>query len=83
MQKLENLKDLEYYAATISLNEILLKWSKAKPKNKELKKIIKDVINITFYVNQLQQNDRLNNHIISEYRYELNKLKLKHNETRT
>ena len=83
MQKIENLKDLEYYAATISLNEILLKWSKAKPKNKELKKIIDDVINIEFYVNQLQQNDRLNKQIISEYRYELNKLKLKQNETRT
>ena len=83
MQKLENLKDLEYYAATISLNEILLKWSKAKPKNKELKKIIDDVINIEFYVNQLQQNDRLNKQIISEYRYKLNKLKLKQNETRT
>ena len=83
MQKIENLKDLEYYAATISLNEILLKWSKAKPKNKELKKIIDDVINIEFYVNQLQQNDRLNKQIISEYRYKLNKLKLKQNETRT
>ena len=83
MQKLENLKDLEYYAATISLNEILLKWSKAKPKNKELKKIIDDVINIEFYVNQLQQNDRLNKQIISEYRYKQNKLKLKQNETRT
>ena len=83
MQKIENLKELEYYAATISLNEILLKWSKAKPKNKELKKIIDDVINIEFYVNQLQQNDRLNKQIISEYRYKLNKLKLKQNETRT
>lgn len=83
MQKIENLKDLEYYAASISLNNVLLKWSKAKPKNKELKKIINDVINIEFYVNQLQQNDRLNKQIISEYRYKLNKLKLKENETRT
>lgn len=83
MQKLENLKDLEYYAATISLNEILLKWSKAKPKNKELKKIIEDVLNITFYVNQLQQNDRLYQQIISEYRYELNKLKLEKNGRKT
>jgi|TARA_R110000787_G_scaffold50195_2_gene119917 hypothetical protein len=77
MQKLQNLKDLEYYAASISTNNILLKWMRSKPKNKELKLLSDNIIKIEFYVNQLQQNDRLNQEIISEYRYKLNKLKLK------
>jgi len=77
MQKLQNLKDLEYYAAFISSNEIVRKWLEAKPDNKELNLLAKDMVEIFFYVNQLQQNDRLNQSIISEYREEKNKAILK------
>lgn len=77
LQKLQNLKDLEYYEAYMSSNAIVMKWLDAKPDNEDLKKLVKDMIEIAFYVNQLQQNDRLNQTIISDYRYKLNKIKLK------
>ena len=36
MDKIQNLKDLKYYANIQLCLELALKWSKLKPKNKEI-----------------------------------------------
>ena len=66
--KIQNLKDLEYYSSYITCTETISKWLKAKPDNDELKAVSQGFIDICFYVNTLQQELRLHKQAISEYR---------------
>lgn len=66
--KIQNLKDLEYYSSYLSCGELISKWLKAKPDNEELKLLSKGFIEVCFYVNTLQQELRLHKEAISDYR---------------
>ena len=54
MDKITNLKDLQYYNNTILLSELINKWVKDKPLNKDLKEFQKGFIGMIFYTNKLQ-----------------------------
>lgn len=56
MDKITNLKDLNYYNNSILISELINKWVKDKPKNKDLKKLQSAYIEILFYTNNLQTN---------------------------
>ena len=73
MDKIQNLKDLEYYGNILLCTELAKKWIKLKPDNKELKKLGDGLLHIAIYVVGLQ--DDLNKHkeAISDYRYKKNK----------
>ena len=77
MDKIQNLKDLEYYGNILLCTELANKLIKLKPHNKELKKLGDGLLNIAIYVVGLQ--DDLNKHkeAISDYRYKKNQAILK------
>jgi hypothetical protein len=66
--KIENLKEIEYYTNFNTVGEYVVKWKKAKPKNKDLILMYDSLTQIGFYVNDLLTNQRLRNDIVSEYR---------------
>ena len=66
--KIQNLKDLEYYSSYINCTETIQKWLKSKPDNDELKAVSQGFVDICFYVNTLQQELRLHKQAIGEYR---------------
>ena len=55
-RKLDNLKDLQYMTDLEIINDILKKY-REKSENKDLKILQESLLNITLYVNELQ-NDR-------------------------
>ena len=74
---LQNIHDLEYYnEAQISV-ELINKWIKAKPNNKELKVIQKSMTKIMFYVVRLQQDSMAKDFMISDIKFKRNKALLK------
>lgn len=76
MDQIRNLKDLEYYTNMYLSTGLVKKWRDAKPNNPELKKIAKALIEITFYVMNLQDDLEKNKILVSDYRYAMNKAKL-------
>ena len=56
MDKLTNLKDLQYYNNSIVISELINKWVKDKPNNEALKTIQAAYIEVIFYTNNLQTN---------------------------
>jgi hypothetical protein len=73
MDKIQNLHDLEYYASMLLISGMVKKWTKAKPHNKDLKKLTDALLKITLYVPRLQDDLRMHKMAISEYRYDKNK----------
>lgn len=73
MDKIQNLHDLDYYASMLLISGIVKKWSKAKPNNPDLKKIIDALLKITLYVPRIQDDLAKYKMAISEYRYDKNK----------
>ena len=80
VDKIQNLKDMEYYASYILVSELVLKWSKAKPDNEEIKALSKAWADVHFYVNTKCQELRLHKQAISEYRYDKNQAILEKQE---
>lgn len=68
--KIQNLKDLEYYSSYLTCTETISKWLKARPDNEELKAVSKGFVDVCFYVNTLQQELRLHKQAINEYRHD-------------
>jgi hypothetical protein len=54
--KIQNLQDLEYTSNAIILGELINKWVKAKPKNKELLQFQQLFIDNSIYVAGLQND---------------------------
>ena len=84
MDKIQNLKDLKYYANIQLCLELALKWSKLKPENKEIQGLSKAIMEISLYVIHIQTDLGANKEAVSDYRYkknqallELNKIKKK------
>ena len=73
MDKIQNLKDLKYYANIQLCLGLALKWSKLKPKNKEIQGLSKAIMDISLYVIQLQTDLNTNKEAVSDYRYRKNK----------
>ena len=67
-KKLDNLKDLQYLTNSEIINKQLLKWQKQMPNNKNLKEFINAVIQVQFYVNELQNDRHLLMFSIDEYK---------------
>jgi|TARA_R110000787_G_scaffold72267_1_gene161171 hypothetical protein len=77
MDKITNLKDLQYYNNTILLSELINKWVKDKPLNKDLKEFQKGFIGMIFYTNNLQTNLANCKIANSDYREQKNEALLK------
>ena len=67
-EKLENLKEIEYYSNFNTVGQYIIKWKKAKPKNQDLIILNDSLVQVGFYVNELITNQRLKDQIVSEYR---------------
>ena len=77
MDKITNLKDLEYYSNMLLATGLLKKWRDLKPDNPELKKMSAAIVEITFYVIDLQNDLAKHKIAMSDYRYKKNKALLK------
>ena len=66
--KLNNLREAEYYTNFNLIGEKIIKWRKAKPENKDLNEFYFAWQEVGFYVHNLITNERLYNQSISEYR---------------
>lgn len=76
-EKIQNLKDLEYYNAFDYISTTVLRWCKAKPDNEELKQMSKCCAEVFFYATTLQQERRLLEMSISQYREDKNRAVLR------
>jgi len=74
--KIQNLKDLEYYSNMLLSTGLIKKWIDMKPDNPELKKLSKVLVANTFYVMNLQEDLAKYKILVSDYRYAMNKAKL-------
>lgn len=83
MDKITNLKDLEYYSDMLLCTGLAKKWRDAKPKNQHLIKLADALVNITFYVINLKQDLETYKIASSDYRYEKNKALLELQELKT
>jgi len=66
--KINNIREAEYYGNFNTIGEKIIKWRKAKPKNKELNEMYFCWQDVGFYVHNLITNERLYEQSISEYR---------------
>jgi len=67
-KKLDNLKDMQYLANSEIVNNILLEWQKKHPTNDRLETLINSVLQIHFYVQELQNDRHLLMLSIDEYK---------------
>ncbi len=67
-KKLDNLKDLQYITNAEIANNILLGYQKKNPTNEKLETLINAVVQIHFYVTELQNDRHLLMLSIDEYR---------------
>ena len=70
--KIQNLQDLEYTSNAILLGELINKWVKAKPKNKELLQFQQLFIDNSIYVAGLQNDLAACKMANSDYRERMN-----------
>jgi seryl-tRNA synthetase len=70
--KINNLKDLQYYGNIELLANVVLEALKKKETPK-LVEMSKAITQITFYVNNLQEDRKMYNRSISEYREDRNR----------
>jgi len=71
--KINNIREAEYYGNFNTVGEKIVKWRKAKPKNKELNEMYYAWQDVGFYAHNLITNERLYNQTISEYRADKNR----------
>ena len=76
IDKIQNLKDLEYYSNMELCSGLVRKWRKLKPNNKELKSFDLNLLEITLYVVEIQRDNIFHKEAISDYRERWNKVKL-------
>ena len=67
-KKLDGLKDLQYITNAEIANKILLDYQKKSPNNNDLETLINAVMQIQFYVHELQNDKHLLQLAMSEYR---------------
>ena len=67
-KKLDNLKDIQYLTNAEIANNILLEYQKKNPTNEKLETLINAVVQIHFYVTELQNDRHLLMLSIDEYR---------------
>ena len=67
-KKLDNLKDMQYLTNAEIANKILLEYQKKNPTNQKLETLINAVVQIHFYVTELQNERHLLMLSIDEYR---------------
>ena len=67
-KKLDNLKDMQYLANSEVINNILLEWQKKHPTNDKLETLINAVLQVHFYVQELQNDRHLLMLSIDEYK---------------
>ncbi len=67
-KKLDNLKDMQYLTNAEIVNKILLEYQKKNPTNEKLETLINAVVQIHFYVTELQNDRHLLMLSIDEYR---------------
>ena len=65
---IENTNDLLFYTDLHLCCELVNKWRKARPDNKELQEVAKALVGITFYTNKLQMDRYGYDKTISMYR---------------
>jgi len=73
IDKVTNLKDLEYYNNMELCSSLVKKWLKLKPHNKELKSFSENLFEVTLYVVELQRDNAFHKIAISDYRETKNK----------
>ncbi len=79
IKKVYNIEDLQANNNITTISEILLKWKKLK-KNEELEIIVDKFIDLTFYVNKMQMDRNILQHIISEVKEDKNHYALRERE---
>ena len=67
-EKIDNLKEMEYYSNFNTVGEYIIKWKKAKPKNNDLIILNNCLVHMGFYVNDLIANQKMYDKSLSEYR---------------
>ena len=67
-KKLDNLKDMQYLTNAEIVNSILSEYQKKNPTNDKLETLINAVLQIHFYVQELQNDRHLLMLSIDEYR---------------
>lgn len=70
--KINNLKDLQYYGNIELLSGVVLEAIK-KQETPKLVEMSKAISQITFYVNSLQEDRKMYNRSLSEYRTDRNR----------
>ena len=74
--KKQNLKDLEFYGHMDAALKLITKWKDQSPHNKELQLMSESLVGIFFWSNTMEQEVRVHDEIVSQYREERNKAKL-------
>lgn len=67
-KKLDTLKDMQYLANSEIVNQMLLDWQKKQPTNSKLETFINAIMQIHFYVTELQNDRHLLMLSIDEYK---------------
>jgi len=76
IDKVTNLKDLEYYNNMQLCSSLVKKWRKLKPNNKELKSFDQNLLEVTLYVVEIQRDIAFHKEAISDYRQRANQAQL-------
>lgn len=82
IDKVQNLKDLEYYSNIEFCSSLVRDWVKLKPKNEQLKKLSKCLLEISLYVVEIQRDNHFHKEAIGDYKYSKNKALLELEELR-
>ena len=82
IDKVQNLKDLEYYYNMEYTSSLVRDWVRLKPENEQLKKLSKCLLEISIYVVEIQRDNHFHREAISDYKYSKNKALLKLEELR-
>ncbi len=71
--QIQNLKDLEFYAHIDSAINLIKKWIDKSPNNKELQLMSDSLVGIFLWANTMEQEARIHDSIVSQYREDKNK----------
>jgi|TARA_R110002012_G_scaffold188309_1_gene355416 hypothetical protein len=74
--KIQNLKDLEFYAHMDAALNLIKKWKDKSPHNKEINLMSESLIGIFFWANTMEQEVRVHDAIVSQYRDDRNNTRL-------
>lgn len=71
--KKQNLKDIEFYAHMNNAISLIKKWRELSPANEELKLMSESLVGIFFWCNTMEQEARIHEDIVSQYRDKKNR----------